>query len=224
MKKRVLLSWSSGKDCAWALHVLKQDPEVELLGLFTTVNEAFDRVAMHAVRNELVQAQAQSAGLPLELIPIPYPCTNEDYEERMGDFVSRCLERGVEYMAFGDLYLEDVRQYREKQLEGSGIQPMFPIWGLDTKELSQEMLASGLRAMITCVDPKQVPVELAGKEYDADFLSQLPDGMDPCGENGEFHSFSFDGPMYEKPVPFHLGEVVEREGFVFADLLPGASS
>lgn len=220
MKKRVLLSWSSGKDCAWALHVLKQDPEIELLGLFTSVNEEFDRVAMHAVRNELVQKQADSAGLPLHLVPIPYPCTNEDYEQRMGAFVEKCKQLEVEYFAFGDLYLEDVRKYREEKLEGSGIKPMFPIWGLDTKALSREMVASGLRAMITCIDPQQVPEHLAGKEYNTEFLDSLPDGMDPCGENGEFHSFSFDGPMYEFPIPITSGEIVTREGFVYADLLP----
>lgn len=220
MKKRVLLSWSSGKDCAWALHVLKQDPEVELLGLFTTVNEEFGRVAMHAVRNELVQKQADSAGLPLHLIPIPYPCTNEDYEQRMGAFVEKCKELEVECFAFGDLYLEDVRKYREEKLEGSGIKPMFPIWGLDTRALSREMIASGLRAMITCIDPKQVPEHLVGKEYNSEFLDQLPEGMDPCGENGEFHSFSFDGPMFDEPISIKSGEVVTREGFVFADLLP----
>lgn len=218
MKKRVLLSWSSGKDCAWALHVLRQDDDVEVVGLFTTVNEEFDRVAMHAVRCELLKRQAEAVGLPVQLIRIPYPCSNEDYDERMREFVGRCREQEVDCFAFGDLYLEDVRDYRVERLEGTGITPIFPLWGMDTRALSEEMIANGLRAVMTCIDPRKVPESLAGHEYNEVFLEQMPAGMDPCGENGEFHSFAFDGPMFQYPVRVKVGETVTREGFVFTDV------
>ncbi|KMN83615.1 uncharacterized protein (TIGR00290 family) [Chromobacterium alkanivorans] len=220
MKKTVLLSWSSGKDSAWALHVLRRDPDVEVVGLFTTVNQAFQRVAMHAVRVELLQAQAAALGLPLRQVAIPYPCSNEDYAGRMADFVGACRADGVSHMAFGDLFLEDVRAYRERNLAGSGIEPLFPLWGLPTAELAQTMLRSGLKARLTCLDPRKLPRGLAGSEFGQDLLDALPPDADPCGEYGEFHSFAWDGPMFLHPVPHAVGETVERDGFVFTDLLP----
>jgi uncharacterized protein (TIGR00290 family) len=222
MKKRVLLSWSSGKDSAWALHVLRQQDAFEVVGLFTTVNQAHDRVAMHAVRRELLLLQAQRTGLPLEVIEIPDPCSNEDYEVRMAAFVARCQQRKIDCFAFGDLYLEDIREYREQKLAGSGIDVIFPLWGLATDALSQAMIDGGLRAHLTCVDPRQLDARFAGREFDRSLLDELPADVDPCGENGEFHSFVFAGPMFDGDIAVSLGEVVERGGFVFADLLPDA--
>ncbi len=216
---RTLLSWSSGKDSAWALHALKQDPDIELVGLLTTLNEGVARVAMHAVRETLLERQAQAAGLPLWKIPLPHPCPNEAYERIMAGVIERAQGEGVEAMAFGDLFLEDIRAYRERQLDGTGLEPLFPIWGIPTHELARTMLAAGLRAHITCVDPRQLDRSFAGRIFDTDFLADLPAGVDPCGENGEFHSFATDGPMFSKRLEVQAGEVVERDGFVFADLL-----
>jgi len=218
-RRKTLLSWSSGKDSAWALHALRQDPAVELVGLLTTLNESFARVAMHAVRETLLERQAQAAGLPLWKIPLPYPCSNEAYERIMAGVIQRAQSEGVEAMAFGDLFLEDIRAYRERQLDGTGLEPLFPIWGIPTDELARTMVAAGLRAHITCVDPRQLDRGFAGRVFDADFLADLPAGVDPCGENGEFHSFATDGPMFSKRLEVQTGEVVERDGFVFADLL-----
>jgi len=220
VKKRVMLSWSSGKDSAWAWHALRQQADVDVVGLLSTINEEFDRVAMHAVRTTLLQQQAESAGLPLRLVRLPFPCSNEVYEERMGAFIATAQADGIEAIAFGDLYLTDVRQYRERMMEGTGITPLFPLWGQPTTELAREMIAGGLRAQITCIDPRALPASLAGQEYNCDFLDALPAGVDPCGENGEFHSFAFDGPMFSHPVEFTVGETVERDGFIFTDLLP----
>jgi len=217
MSNTTWLSWSSGKDSAWALHVLRQSGEYAVTGLFTTVNATFGRVAMHAVRVALLQEQAQAVGLPLYVIEIPYPCSNEQYAEVMADFVARARAHGVSCMAFGDLYLEDVRRYREDRLQGTGITAVFPLWGRATRELLDEMLASGLRACLTCVDPRVLPAGFAGRELTPALLAELPDGIDPCGENGEFHSFVFDGPMFSRPLAIEMGEVVERDGFVFAD-------
>lgn len=214
------MSWSSGKDSAWAVYKLQQDPEIELLGLFCTINKKFERVAMHGVRLELLQKQAKSLELPLEVLEIPYPCSNEEYENVMNEFVERCKIGKIDAFAFGDLYLEDIRQYRVDKLEGSGIEPIFPIWQIPTNVLAKEMIESGLRTVITCLDPKKMPVELAGKEFSHEFINMLPEGVNSCGENGEFHSFVFDGPMFKEPIDIEVGEVVEREGFVFADVLP----
>ena len=219
-----MLSWSSGKDSAWTLQLMRQDPELAVDGLFCTINEKFDRVAMHAVRVALLQKQADSVGLPIQLIPIPYPCGNEDYAEIMTQFVAREAERGVECFAFGDLFLEDIREYRENSLSGTGITPIFPLWGIDTRVLCTTMLDSGLRAQITCVDPSQLAEEFCGREYDAGFLSDLPPGVDPCGENGEFHSFAFDGPMFGHKINIEIGETTTRDNFVFTDLLPATPS
>jgi uncharacterized protein (TIGR00290 family) len=219
MKTRALLAWSSGKDSAWSLHVLRQSPDVEVVGLLTTFSEAYDRVAMHAVRHALVEAQAAAADLPLTVVPIPSPCPNEVYEAAMARAMAAARERGVEAVAFGDLYLEDVRRYRETRMEGTGLRPLFPLWGRPTRALAREMIAGGLRARLTCVDPRVIPASLAGRAFDETLLADLPPGADPCGENGEFHTFAWDGPMFRRPVPVRLGEIVSRDGFVFADLL-----
>ncbi len=220
MKRKTLMSWSSGKDSAWALHTLQQDPEFEVVGLFTTVNEEFQRVAMHGVRTELLRRQADSIGLPLEIIYIPFPCSNEQYAARMGAFVDSATSRGIACFGFGDLLLEDVRQYREQRLQGTGIEAVFPIWGADTAALPARMFASGLRTLITCLDPSKVPAHLAGRELSPALLAELPEGTDHCGENGEFHSFAFDGPMFRHKIDVRIGDIVTRDGFVFADVLP----
>lgn len=217
MRKKTWLSWSSGKDSAWALHVLRQSDEYETTGLFTTVNSAFGRVAMHAVRVELLLQQAQAVGLPLYLVEIPYPCSDEQYAAVMADFVARAGSEDVRCMAFGDLFLLDVRRYREERMQGTGIEAVFPLWGKPTRELLAEMLAGGLRACLTCVDPRVLPAEFAGRELTAEMLDSLPSSIDPCGENGEFHTFVFDGPMFTRPLDIEMGEVVTRDGFVFAD-------
>jgi uncharacterized protein (TIGR00290 family) len=216
--KRVAVSWSSGKDSAWSLHLLRQNPSVEIVALFTTLNEQFDRVAMHAVRRELLELQAESVDLPLWTIPLPWPCSNDQYESKMTSFCTLAVARGVEMMAFGDLFLADIRAYREKQLAGTGIDPIFPVWQIPTANLARTMIASGLRAKITCVDPRVLPAEFAGRDFDSQFLADLPPNIDPCGENGEFHSFVYDGPGFRQPIPITVGEIVERDGFVFADL------
>lgn len=221
--KRVLLSWSSGKDCAWALHLLRQDPDVEVVALLTTLNEAFDRVAMHAVRHELVEMQAQAAGLPLWTVPLPWLCSNEEYERRMAAACRRAVDAGIEAVAFGDLFLEDVRDYRIRQLRGTGLEPLFPAWRSDTGQLAEEMIAAGVQAKVTCVDPKKLSPDFAGRTWDRSFLADLPAGIDPCGENGEFHSFVSHSPAFERPINVRVGEVVERDGFVFADLTARAA-
>ncbi|MHC5211331.1 MAG: Dph6-related ATP pyrophosphatase [Planctomycetota bacterium] len=219
-RPRILLAWSSGKDGAWALHELRRAGEVELAGLLTTVNATHERVAMHAVRRDLLRAQARAAGLPLHEVEIPWPCSNEAYEQAMGAEVARARADGIESVAFGDLFLEDIRAYRERMLAGTGLEPLFPLWGRPTRELAEEMLAAGLRAHLTAVDPAQVPAALAGRPWDRTLLDELPPTADPCGENGEFHTFVSAGPMFSEPIPVRVGEVVEREGFVYADLLP----
>jgi uncharacterized protein (TIGR00290 family) len=220
MKRKTLLSWSSGKDSAWALHVLRQHSDVDVVGLFSTVNAEYNRVTMHAVRIGLLQEQARSVGLPLHMIKIPHPCSNVEYEAAMNTFIEEAKRQQVECFAFGDLFLEDIRMYREERLKETGITPIFPIWNIPTRELSRTMVDSGLRARITCVDPKQLSEEFAGRIYDASFLEDISKNVDPCGENGEFHSFAFDGPMFRYPIHISLGDIVQRDGFVFADLLP----
>jgi len=220
MKKKTLLSWSSGKDSAWALHALRQQHDIEVVGLFCTFNKKFGRGAMHAVRNELIRQQAESIGLPLELIPIPDPCSDSEYKSIMGNFIEQLKSQEIDSIAFGDLFLEEIRSYREDSLAESGINPLFPLWGMETNELSKEMVNSGLRAKITCVDPKFLSMDFAGHEYDNTFLEQIPAGVDPCGENGEFHSFVYDGPMFERKVNIRVGETITRDGLVYTDLLP----
>jgi uncharacterized protein (TIGR00290 family) len=215
---KVLLSWSSGKDSAWALHVLRSDPRVHVAALLTTFNAAVDRVAMHAVRRQLVEAQVEAAALPLVRVPIPSPCPNEIYEERMREAVSRAVADGFTHVAFGDLFLEDVRRYREERLAGTGLQPIFPLWGRPTPALAREMIAGGLEAILTCVDPRVLDRAFAGRRYTSALLDDLPSTIDPCGERGEFHSFCCAGPMFSAPIPVETGIVVERDGFVFADV------
>jgi uncharacterized protein (TIGR00290 family) len=214
---KVLLSWSSGKDSAWTLHTLRERG-IDVGALLTTFNSAVDRVAMHAVRRSLVEAQAAAADLPLWHVPIPSPCPNEVYEARMREAMTRARAEGFTHVAFGDLFLEDVRQYREERMRGTGLDPLFPLWKQPTAVLAEQMLAAGLRAVLTCVDPRHLDRRFAGRTYDAVLLSELPATVDPCGERGEFHTFCFAGPMFKQPIPITTGEIVEREGFVFADL------
>lgn len=219
-KPRAIVAWSSGKDSAFTLHVLREQAEFELVALFTTVNQVHDRVAMHAVRRELLRAQADAAGLPLWEVDIPSPCSNEEYEQAMRGLVQRALLERVEVVAFGDLFLEDIRRYREDRLAGSGLRPVFPLWGIPTAELAERMLSAGLAAVLTCVDPRQLPAHFAGRIWDRALLSELPTTVDPCGENGEFHTFVTHGPMLGHPLAVEVGPVVERDGFVFADVRP----
>lgn len=219
MTRRVLLSWSSGKDSAWTLHVLQQQPDVEIVGLLTTLNAEAGRVTMHAVRNDILRAQAESVGIPLWPVMLPQPCPNEEYEQHMGAAMQRAEEEGVTHVAFGDLFLEDVRDYRIKNFEHSRLEPIFPIWQEPTHELAREMIDAGIEAYVTCVDPKQLDSAFAGRQFDYRFLDELPAGVDPCGENGEFHTCVVDGPMYKDPIRVSPGEIVERDGFFFADLV-----
>lgn len=224
-KRKALLSWSSGKDSAWALHVLRQHPDLEVVGLVTSFNEAFERVAMHGVRMALVEAQAAAAALPLWRIPLPWPCSNEIYEAQMRIVVERAVTQGIDTFAFGDLFLEDIRRYRERQLAGSGLTPLFPIWSsaADTRKLAQSMIDSGLRATLVCIDPSQLAGAFVGREFDSTLLSDLPAGVDPCGEHGEFHTFCHAGPMFARPIAIQVGRSVERDGFCFSDLEPDYS-
>jgi diphthamide synthase (EF-2-diphthine--ammonia ligase) len=220
-RPRALLAWSSGKDSAWALHELRRRGEVEVVGLLTTVNETLGRVAMHGVRESLLAAQADAASLPLWKVPLPWPCPNDVYEERFRAVIERARAEGIAHVAFGDLYLEDIRVYRERQLAGSGIEPLFPLWTTpaETPALARRMLAAGLRAVVACVDPLLAPARLAGRAFDEALLAELPASADPCGERGELHTFCWDGPMFAAPVPVRVGEIVTRDGFCFADLL-----
>jgi uncharacterized protein (TIGR00290 family) len=215
---KTLVSWSSGKDSAWMLHVLRQDPSIEIGGLLTTMNEQFDRVAMHAVRRSMVERQAEAAELPLRTIPLPWPCTNEEYETLMRAAVARAVAEGFTQMAFGDLFLEDVRRYREEKLAGTGLTPIFPLWGMPTAQLAEHMVDSGLRSILTCVNPAHLDRSFAGRQFDRALLDDLPEGVDRCGERGEFHSFAFDGPMFCRPIDVTVGDIVERDGYVFADV------
>jgi uncharacterized protein (TIGR00290 family) len=216
---RVLLSWSSGKDSAWALHTLRQGAE-NVVGLLTTFNDAADRVAMHAVRHSLVEAQAAAAGVPLRPVRLPWPCSNDEYEARVGAELARAAAEGVTHVAFGDLFLEDVRAYRERQLEGTGLEPIFPLWHPPggTAALARTMIAGGLEAVLTCVDPAQLDPSFVGRAFDAELLTALPDTADPCGERGEFHTFCRAGPMFERPLDVEIGVRVLRDGFWFADV------
>jgi uncharacterized protein (TIGR00290 family) len=214
------LWWSSGKDSAFALQKLRERADTEVTALVTTVNASFDRVAMHAVRTELLRRQAEAAGVPLRVVEIPHPCSNAEYEAAAGREIAEARRSGVRRMAFGDLFLEDVRRYREDLLAGTGIEPIFPLWGMDTAALAQTMLASGLRAVVTCIDPRALSADFAGRRFDSAFLDALPESADPCGERGEFHTFACAGPMFASEIDVRVGDIVERDGFVFADVLP----
>jgi uncharacterized protein (TIGR00290 family) len=216
---KVIVSWSSGKDSAWMVHVLRARSDVHVGALLTTINRDANRVAMHGVRLDLVEAQAAALELPLWQVPIPSPCSNEEYERAMSAVVRRAVAEGFTHCAFADLFLEDVRRYREERLEGSGLVPMFPLFGVDTAALARQMIGAGLGARITCVDPRAIDRRFAGREYDAALLAELPPSADPCGERGEFHTFAYRGPMFPCPIPIDTGQTVERDGFVFTDLL-----
>ncbi len=223
-RAKAWMSWSTGKDSAWALDVARRQGDCEIVALLTTVNEEFGRVAMHGVREQLLEAQADAVGLPLIKVPLPWPCPNQLYEEAMAAAMRRARDEGVEGMVFGDLFLEDVRKYREEKLAPTGIEPWFPIWGLDTTKLASEMVAAGLRAYLSCVDPSKLAREFAGRIFDSQLLSELPPTVDPCGENGEFHTFAFAGPMFQETIPVRTGEVVERDGFIYADVLAAGTA
>lgn len=218
--KRVILSWSSGKDSAWALHVLRHVPDVRILALVTTFNQSANRVAMHAVRRALVEAQAERAGLPLWPVELPWPCPNAVYEDLMATICQRAVADQVTEIAFGDLFLQDVRDYRERQLRETGLAPLFPIWHLPTDELAREMLQAGVKAKVTCLDPAKLDRSFAGREFNKDLLELLPSAVDPCGENGEFHTFVYDSPVFSSPISIRIGQTIERDGFVFTDVLP----
>jgi uncharacterized protein (TIGR00290 family) len=219
-KPKSLISWSSGKDSAWALHLMRQAGEFDIVGALTTVNDTFDRVSVHGLRNELLLTQVEAVGLEPVLVRIPYPCTNAIYEAAMAAEVEAAKQRGVTHIIFGDLFLQDIRDYREGKLAGTGITPVFPVWLLPTDKLAEDMIASGVEAYLTTVDLKKLPAEFAGRRFDRDLLRDMPRGVDPCGENGEFHSFVAAGPMLSWRIPVRVGETVEREGFAYADLLP----
>jgi uncharacterized protein (TIGR00290 family) len=219
-KKRTLLSWSSGKDSAWALHLLQQDPGIELLGLFTVINQKYNRVSMHATRLEMLQRQAEAVGLPIETISLPDPCTIEEYDATMRRFVTESTNKRIECMAFGDLFLEDVRKYRENQLKGTGIDPLFPLWGIPTSELAEQMQSAGLEAYVSSVDLKKLPSRFAGRKWSRDLLAEFPKDCDPCGENGEIHTVVVGGPMFRKTILVRVGEIVNRNGFAYADIIP----
>lgn len=217
--KDVLLSWSSGKDSAWALHLLSKQADVRIRALVTTFNSAANRVAMHAVRRSLVEAQAERLGLPLWAVDLPWPCSNAEYEERMGAVCRRAVDQGISAIAFGDLFLEDIRAYRERQLANTGLEPLFPVWGIPTRQLALDMIAAGVRAKITCVDPSKLDGSYAGREFDRALVDSLPEGVDPCGENGEFHTFVYGAPVFARPLDVAGGPILERDGFVFADVI-----
>ena len=224
MSRRVVLSWSSGKDSAWTLQVLRGKTGVDVVGLLTTVNTTQGRVAMHSTRRVILEAQARAVGLPLRVIPLPWPCSNEVYERAMRAEFESAVKEGVTHIAFGDLFLEDVRAYRCKQLEGTGLEPLFPIWHEPTEPLARRMIDAGLQAFLTCIDPKRLPRTFAGRQFDHAFLNDLPQDVDPCGENGEFHTCVVAGPMFRHPVLVVPGEIVERDGFCFTDLVPLVAS
>lgn len=220
MKKKTLLSWSSGKDGAWALHRLKHNPEVEVIGLFTSTNRKYNRASMHATRLEMLEKQAHAAGYPLRIIHLPDPCTDDEYAVIMKSFVRESLDQGIECMAFGDLFLAGIRRYREDQLKGTGIEPIFPLWGIPTDELAKQMLSSGIQAYISCVDLKKLSSGFAGRKWSRSLIAEFPPGIDPCGENGELHTIVTGGPMFSAAISITVGEIVQRDGFAYADIIP----
>jgi len=220
MRRKTLLSWSSGKDSAWALHLLRQDPGVEVLGLFTVVNQTYQRVSMHATRMDLLHRQADVVDLPLQIINLPDLCTNEECDALMSDFVMKSVAKGIEHMAYGDLFLEDIRHYRENQLRDTGIEPLFPLWGIPTKALAERMLTAGLEAYVSSVDLKKLPARFAGRKWTRDLVAEFPENTDPCGENGEIHTIVVGGPMFREAIPIRIGETVKRNGFAYADIIP----
>jgi uncharacterized protein (TIGR00290 family) len=218
--KRVLVSWSSGKDCAWALHLLREQAGIEVVALLTTLNTEFDRVAMHGTRRAVLEAQAEAAQLPRWVVALPWPCSNAIYEERVAQACDRAIQEKVDAIAFGDLFLRQVRAYRETQLQPTGLEPLFPLWDIPTDALARDMIAAGLRAKLVCVDSRQLDPQFAGRDFDLPLLAELPASADPCGERGEFHSCVYDGPMFRHPIALESGEIVNRDGFIYADFLP----
>jgi uncharacterized protein (TIGR00290 family) len=218
-RPKALISWSSGKDSAFALHEVRRSGEFEVVGALTSVTETFGRVSIHGVRQEILQAQCEAAGLPSRIVPIPYPRPNQIYEARMGEAVAKAVQDGITHIIFGDLFLADVRAYREQKLAGTGITPVFPLWGRPTPELAQAMIASGLEAFIATVDLKKLPATFAGRSFDKQLLADLPEGIDPCGENGEFHTCVVAGPIFSRRIPVAAGERVERDGYGYCDLV-----
>ena len=216
--KNILLAWSSGKDSAWAFHLLSQRPDIRIAALLTTFNGAAQRVAMHAVRRWLVDAQAERLGVPLWPVDLPWPCSNEQYEEIMSKVYGQAVSEGIAAAAFGDLFLEDIRAYRERQLQGTGLELLFPLWQMPTAQLALDMIDAGIKAKITCVDPTKLDKTFAGRDFDRSLLASLPEHVDHCGENGEFHTFVYAGPMFRNRIQVTTGEIVERDGFVFADV------
>jgi uncharacterized protein (TIGR00290 family) len=218
-KPKALISWSSGKDSAFSLYEVRRAGELDVVGALTTVTETFERVSIHGVRQEVLRAQCEAAGLPQRIVPIPYPCPNEIYEARMGEAVASAVREGITHMIFGDLFLADIRAYREQKLAGTGITPIFPLWERPTLALAQAMIASGLEAYLATVDLKKLPAEFAGRRFDAQLLADLPEGIDPCGENGEFHTCVVAGPMFLRRLPVETGERVIRDGYAYCDLV-----
>jgi uncharacterized protein (TIGR00290 family) len=223
-RPKALISWSSGKDSAFSLHEIRRAGQYDVVGALTTVTETFDRVSIHGVRREILLAQLDAAGLPPRIVPIPYPCPNAIYEARMGEAVARAVQDGISHIIFGDLFLADIRAYREQKLQGTGITPVFPLWDRPTLPLAQAMIASGLEAYIATVDLKKLPLEFAGRKFDAQLLADLPDGVDPCGENGEFHTCVVAGPIFSRRIPVTVGERVERDGYGYCDLVLAAEA
>jgi uncharacterized protein (TIGR00290 family) len=219
-RRKALIAWSSGKDSAWAFHEAKRTGDYDIVGALTTVTGTFTRVSIHGVRETLLKEQLDAAGLPPTVVRIPYPCPNDTYEREMAAAMARARADGIGHVIFGDLFLEDVRAYREKNLANTGISPAFPLWGRPTGALARDMIAAGLTAHLVCADLTKIPACFAGRKFDADLLSELPPNIDPCGENGEFHTFVSNGPMFTRPVAVRSGETVERDGFAYADLLP----
>jgi len=220
LRKKTLLSWSSGKDSAWSLLRLQQDPQIDLRGIFSVMNERHDRVSMHATRRDLLVRQAVAAGLPLRTISLPDPCTMEQCDDIMKRFVAACAAEGIEALAFGDLFLEDIRRYREKQLQDTGMEPLFPLWGNPTRQLAEEMLSRGLKAYVSSVDLRKLPADIAGRTWSTELLAELPEGCDHCGENGEMHTIAVAGPMFQRPISVSVGETLQRDGFAYADIVP----
>ena len=223
-KPKAWIAWSSGKDAAWALHVVRQTGDIEIIGLLTTITEPFRRVSMHGVREELLAAQTKVVALPVHRVSIPNPCPQDAYDAAMRRVLQDAKAEGITHVVFGDVFLADVRAYREERLAEAGLAAHFPLWMRDTAALAREMIEGGLRATVTCLDPKKMPRELAGCRFDEALLARLPDGVDPCGENGEFHTFAWDGPMFDKSIEVKVGRTVERDGFVFTDVLPAGQS
>ena len=218
-KPKALISWSSGKDSAFSLYEVRRAGEFDVAGALTTVTETFERVSIHGVRQQILRAQCEAAGLPQRIVPIPYPCPNEIYEARMGEAVASAVREGITHMIFGDLFLADIRAYREQKLAGTGITPIFPLWERPTAALAEAMIASGLEAYLATIDLKKLPAEFAGRRFDAQLLADLPEGIDPCGENGEFHTCVVAGPMFSRRLQVETGERIVRDGYAYCDLL-----